>query len=167
MLEKHLMAPFRPAPERFAEKYRVDADTGCWVWTASFTRGGYGQFGFGGITRRAHRVSWVLHRGPIPDGLWVLHKCDNPPCVNPDHLFLGTCSDNSRDCVAKGRHKPFRTTGHKGEGNPNARLNEGVVRDIRSRVASGEKVSSVVSSLGTPEGTVRHVVRRTSWKHVA
>lgn len=75
----------------------------CWVWTAGRFACGYGQFAKGRPSRYAHRISWALANGPVPDGLWVLHKCDNRPCVRPDHLFLGTHADNMRDMVEKGR----------------------------------------------------------------
>ena len=76
----------------------------CWQWTASRTRAGYGKFSIRrGCFEESHRVSWRLHSGPIPDGLWVLHHCDNPPCVRPSHLFLGTNADNVADMLAKGR----------------------------------------------------------------
>lgn len=89
--------------ERFAGKFAPEPNTGCWLWTASVNRKGYGRIGVGDAAALAHRVSWELHRGPIPGGLCVLHKCDVPACVNPDHLFLGTVPDNTADCIAKGR----------------------------------------------------------------
>ena len=76
----------------------------CWEWQGSRKGGGYGSIGIKGGTVAAHRASWVLTNGAIPDNLWVLHKCDNPPCVRPDHLFLGTRLDNVRDMCAKGRN---------------------------------------------------------------
>jgi hypothetical protein len=109
----------RPLEERFWEK--VAKGDGCWLWTASLGSTGYGQICVRdekGQYRqtKAHRVSWILTNGPIPGGLQVLHKCDNPPCVNPDHLFLGTAIDNMRDMAAKGRHvgtrKPTCKRGH-------------------------------------------------------
>lgn len=89
---------------RFTEKYIPVTESGCWLWTGSATPAGYGQIKAGRKLQRAHRVSWELHRGPIPDGLMVCHRCDVPSCVNPDHLFLGTAKDNFRDCVDKGRY---------------------------------------------------------------
>ena len=86
--------------ERLAS--RVIKTTGCWQWLGA-THAGYGVFGFNRQMMRAHRVSYELYVGPIPPGLSVLHRCDNPPCTNPDHLFVGTQLDNMRDMCAKGR----------------------------------------------------------------
>jgi hypothetical protein len=94
--------------ERFEAKIQPEPNSGCWLWDSSLTGGGYGTIGLGTRAQGkelAHRVSWELFRGEIADGLWVLHKCDVRCCVNPDHLFLGTHSDNMRDCVAKNRHR--------------------------------------------------------------
>lgn len=89
--------------QRFDEKY-VKTDCGCWNWIASRTRDGYGKMNVGGKYIASHRVSWLLNKGQIPDGLHVLHTCDNHQCVNPSHLFVGTMSDNMIDCILKGRH---------------------------------------------------------------
>lgn len=91
--------------ERFWSKVDKQGSTECWPWTASVVKNlGYGQFGMGGTMMRSHRVAWELSNGPIPAGMFVLHKCDNPPCCNPQHLFLGTQTDNMQDALAKGRH---------------------------------------------------------------
>lgn len=96
--------PFGPLTERFWRKVDKSAGPeGCWPWTGSRHGFGYGFVSAGGKRRGAHRVSWELANGPIPDGLSVCHRCDNPPCVNPAHLFLGTVGDNTRDMMAKGR----------------------------------------------------------------
>ena len=90
-------------------KYRsIDETSGCWNWTGAIHRNGYGKFGRRDGDRQrtdgAHRVAWEVLIGPIPDGLHVLHKCDNPCCINPEHLFVGTNQDNVDDMMAKGRH---------------------------------------------------------------
>jgi len=89
---------------RFEQKYKIDLASGCWLWTACRGHRGYGLFALDGHrTIHAHRASWVLNVGEIPDGMLVCHKCDVPACVNPEHLFVGTSLDNNRDMLAKGR----------------------------------------------------------------
>jgi hypothetical protein len=93
-----------PALNRFNEKWVPEPNTGCWLWVGSTNNKGYGQLFMNGRLQLAHRVSYQLHAGPIPDGVIVCHKCDNPPCVNADHLFLGTQTTNMADMSSKGRH---------------------------------------------------------------
>ncbi len=105
-----------PIEARFWPKVDKRSDSECWPWIASRNRYGYGTFGVGSSSggvmsvAKAHRVSWELHNGQIPDGLYVCHGCDNPPCVNPAHLFLGTAHDNFDDMRSKARGS--RGSGH-------------------------------------------------------
>lgn len=91
----------RAADERFWP--RITKSDGCWIWPGAKNADGYGDVAILGTKRKAHRLAWEVTKGPIPEGLFVCHKCDNPPCVNPDHLFVGTNSDNMRDMSSKGR----------------------------------------------------------------
>ncbi len=143
--------------ERFWAKVKRP-ETGCWTWTGVKSNG-YGRMK---IRRRfyvAHRISYELNVGPIPAGLFVCHHCDNPPCVRPDHLFLGTNSDNQRDSVAKGRF-PLGARHH------NAKLDPGRVREIRRRAASREATATIARAVGISAGAVQAVLDGRTWRHV-
>ena len=118
--------------DRFWSKVRKTSF--CWIWTAGKFSQGYGGFKINGKTEKAHRISWTLTYGEIPDGLDVLHDCDNRPCVRPNHLFLGTHQDNMTDMVNKGRSK-------KGESNGRAKLTQKEVLQLRA----GKEISTQVS----------------------
>ena len=93
----------QPVLPRLLNRIERVSESGCWIWMAACYRSGYGEISFMGRARPAHRVSWIIHNGPIPDGLCVCHRCDVRQCVNPAHLFLGTKQDNTLDMHAKGR----------------------------------------------------------------
>lgn len=150
-----------PLHVRFSRKYQVDDTTGCWVWTASILQTGYGQIQVDGRPMKAHRLSWILARGPIPDGLCVCHRCDNPKCVNPDHLFLGTAAENTADRHAKGRSAM-------GPGSGTAKLNEQTVAEIRRLYTRYGHVNNSVHlarRFGVAHSTIGRIVRGERWTH--
>lgn len=129
-------------PEELFERH-VQRGGGCWEWQGYRNENGYGFTRVGGRGSNgmfAHRLSWTIHRGPIPDGLQVLHRCDNPCCVRPDHLFLGTNQDNIDDRVAKGRPG---SQAWKGKPSPNRKLSDAEFERIRQRIKAGEETSAV------------------------
>ena len=142
----------------------------CWIWQGHKLSTGYGSTRFQGKRYNTHRLSWILHYGPIPDDLWVLHKCDNPSCVNPAHLFLGTPKDNTQDMVNKGRRgsggfykgHPFA----QGEAHHSATVNEAIVHDIRERFAQGQRVNAIAKEIGVSYATVWFIAHRKSWRHI-
>lgn len=151
----------RPVDVRFWEMVDKRGPEECWPWLGA-TRRGYGKFTHRDAQRMAHRVAWELANGGIPPKeLDVCHRCDNPPCCNPAHLFLGTESDNLRDCVAKGRNVTQR-----GEEHPAHKLTEDQVRELRRRAANGEPVARLAKGLGIAQATARRIVLRRMWKHV-
>lgn len=162
----------RPAAEHFWSRVEI-VDGGCWLWRGSTLRG-YGTFSSRGRSLYAHRFSYELARGPIPAGMCVCHRCDNPPCANPEHLFLGTHSDNAADKFAKGRvpkgdqHWSRRIIDRRavGERNGMVKLTDDRVREIRSSAASGEMQRSIARRLGVSEASVSLILSGKTWKHV-
>jgi hypothetical protein len=183
-----------PIAERFWSK--VDkSDNGCWEWLGSRFNGRYGQFSF---VRRvegvktsllSHRVAWTLTYGPIPPNTFVCHHCDNPICVRPDHLFLGSAKDNTQDAVEKGRvahgtrhwsrtqperfaetRAPFLASRvhYRGEQHGRARLNWNQVREIRQRYAAGDETyASLGREFGVSDANVRAIVKGWTWKELS
>ena len=164
-----LISRCRTTAERFWEK--VQKTEGCWEWIGYRTPYGYGSFGAGGRQRGAvfaHRFAYELINGPVPNGLCVLHRCDNPPCVRPDHLFLGTKKDNTQDMMEKKRHGVYTHPEHirRGERHHRCRLTEGKVRGIRLRVTAGESRETLALEHGVSRATIDDIVNRRTWRHL-
>jgi hypothetical protein len=146
--------------ERFESKVMPEPNTGCWIWTGCLFDNGYGVFRIGGKNKKAHRFSYELSKGVIPDGLVVCHRCDNKMCVNPDHLFLGTMQDNVTDMVTKGRkHYP------KGELHGQAKLCASDVLHIRENARRGNH-KIIAAQLGISPSYIGSILRRDKWAHI-
>jgi hypothetical protein len=149
--------------DRLRDKY-VITELGCWEWMANKTHNGYGQIYYNGSQRRAHRVSYEIHIGPIPSGMLICHRCDNPSCINPEHLFIGTVKDNINDCIEKGRFFIARS----GNENHRAILTSDHVKEIRERYSEGSiSRSSLAKLYGVSKGNIQAIIERRSWRHVA
>lgn len=152
--------------ERFWPKVSIAGADECWEWQAARDDFGYGRFGRRSL--RAHRMSYAMAHGEIPDGLCVLHRCDNPPCVNPAHLFLGTRQDNAADMNKKRRHWVYsgKVVVPRGERHPKTTLTTRQVKAIRRRYANGETQVALAAKFGVTQQSVSDIVRRRVWTHV-
>lgn len=155
--------------ERFWPK--VEKTNSCWLWAGSSVKSNlqehfrYGNFRVGKMTKYAHRVSWELHNGSIPEGMCILHKCDNPLCVNPKHLFLGTHADNMKDMSTKGRGGVQDQVGEK---NHYAKLTWETVREIRRRYATGEEFQKdIAKDYNIERSLISMIVNYKVWKEKA
>lgn len=143
----------RPLHERFWEKVdRSGGDDACWIWTGAIISTGYGSIRIDGRGKLSHRISWELVNGSIPQNKLVLHKCDNPPCVNPEHLFIGTYLDNVVDMYAKRRGR--------------AKLTEEKVKEIRRRRAGGESRVVLSREYGVTHAAIYLIDTGKNWAHV-
>lgn len=153
--------------ERFEALVSPEPMSGCWLWAGApgdgKPNGQYGRFRMNGKQWRAHRAAWILFRGSIPSEKHVLHRCDNPACVNPEHLFIGSNVDNVADRVTKGRSGWKE---RKGESHPMRKLSEDDVRSIRLRSLSGESGRALALEFGIHYATVSEIKNRRKWKHI-
>lgn len=155
-------------PEQLRRNMNVNRRSGCWEWTGT-TRDGYGRMTIGSRTdgsRRsvsAHRMAYELAIGEIPPGMEICHRCDNPRCINPEHLFAGTKRDNAADRDAKGRHFALN-----GEEHPASKLTKRIVRDARwERAYRGTSFLELARKYGVSKTTMRNAVIGKTWQHVA
>lgn len=163
MKYKHNQYSGLSANQRFWEKVDVRGEDDCWIWMASRDSCNYGMFYPkeypNGI--KASRYSWKIHNGEIPKGIYVCHTCDNPPCVNPKHLFLGTQKDNMQDMVQKGR-----IYDRHGERNSKAKLTEYDVRRVKQLRDNGKTYKGIAEELGVSEGCINHILNGRHWSWV-
>jgi hypothetical protein len=155
--------------ERLWSKIQRGAEGSCWEWQGyrERARGGSGA-GYGRWRYRfkrsllAHRAVWMDVKGPIPEGMCVCHSCDNPPCCNPAHLFLGTPGDNARDMSVKGRKASVAGAAH-----PMAKLTDESVREIRRRRSLGEDARTLARDYAVGVSNIHMITRRATWSHIA
>lgn len=169
--------PRRMTPQERAESIEArshpEPNTGCSLWLGATNAKGYGIVGSGRGSALAHRLAWTLFRGPIPDGLLVLHRCDMRCCVNPVHLFLGTQVDNMADMKAKGRAAKGDATGtrkhpecvRRGSASPRAKLSETDLPAIRRRRDAGEYIHTIAADYGVHPSVICRILTGKTWKH--
>lgn len=152
---------------RFWSKVDIRGEDDCWEWQAARVLG-YGIFNMDGKNRRANRLAWEFTNGPIPDGLFVCHHCDNRACVNPKHFFLGDYSDNAVDAVNKGLWPGVKNfpKDQFGENHPRAKLTEQDVKDIRELYANGISEVQIAKRYNMDQTTISGIVLRKNWKHI-
>lgn len=152
-----------PIRDRFDILWMPEPNSGCHLWLGKMQKTGYGEFRAGARGRvLAHRISWEFEHGPIPAGMFICHKCDNPSCVNPGHLFAGTPGDNMRDMARKGRRG--RTGNGKGASNSGAVLTEDQARAI---LADRRRPGLIAQSYGVVPGTIYNIKTRRTWRHIS
>jgi hypothetical protein len=151
-----LKAAMQSLADRFWAK--VHKTDGCWLWTGYRLKCGYGRMHTSEGNETTHRVSYALHYGAVPEGAWVLHKCDVRACVNPDHLFAGTAHDNVHDCMEKGRRITM-----KGKHHGRSKLDEVSVRIIRTSPLSIRELADIFE---VDKKVISNAQDGTTWKHV-
>ena len=157
-------------PKRFwTHIHKQDTLNGCWLWIGTVDRYGYGRFAIKGKQFLAHRIAYELTYGKIPDGLLCCHHCDNPRCVRPDHLFIGTNSDNMIDAYKKGRLRqlsPFTSQNTRGSNNANAKLTKTDILEIRYLRYDGFSQGTIAKRFNVSVSTIKDILHKRTWNHV-
>jgi hypothetical protein len=153
--------------DAFDSRYKKSNISECWEWKGWKNKGGYGYFSFDGFKYAAHRHAYTLRNGSIPHGLMICHKCDNPSCVNPDHLFAGTNGDNVRDAYLKKRRNPVPIDSMpRGDNCYLSKLTEKDVIDIKKMFNDGKRNTEIAKIYGVIHQTISCIRNNKTWKHV-
>jgi len=175
LINRHISPLWKSDPDLYEARARarfdkyVEKSDGCWQWTgpARKSKWPYGYMRYRGQHVQAHRLSWMFsHASTPPADLLVCHHCDNPRCVRPDHLFLGTHADNMHDMLAKDRNGR-RSGSLPGSKNPQAKLNEMQVVCILGRLQDGERLRTIATDYGVTDSAIRMIKSGRTWGHVA
>lgn len=151
---------FKPTiDQRFFSKF--DKCEGCWEWKGIIAKVGYGIFSIKGKPIYAHRYSYEKFKGKIPKGMLICHTCDNPKCINPDHLFTGTYQDNTDDMIEKKRSRNLR-----GSDCPHSKLNEKIVLKLREDYSKGKSIKDMAIEFHVSVSAITHAVKKIKWRHV-
>lgn len=155
------------AVEGFNNSFIPEPNSGCWLWEKALNNKGYGLLQCGGYKGYAHRFSYALRNGPIASGKHVCHRCDNPCCVNPDHLWLGTAADNMADCAQKGRHASQRGGARYAIGARagRAKLTDSLVAEIRA-LGRSQSQRAIAARYGVTKTAIKLIQQGSTWKHL-
>lgn len=154
--------PIEKEIERFLSRVDKKSESECWIWAGRTNPDGYGQFDCRNSTVPSHRYMWSMLNGEIPQGMVICHRCDNPKCVNPSHLFLGTVQDNVRDRDMKGRQAD-----HAGTKNGRAVLDENGAIKVKELRKSGLTYKDISTEMGVSVGCVSHILNGRHWVGVS
>jgi hypothetical protein len=145
--------------ERIKNNININNKTGCWEWKLRRDKDGYASINLGGNRERCSRISYQIYKGQIPNKMLVCHTCDNPPCVNPDHLFIGTHKDNMDDMVSKGKNK-------KGTNNGRHKLNNNMIKEIK-KLYPIKSMPTLAKMYNVSVVNISSIIRGKIWKHVS